>query len=75
MPRIQALFVLSTSTIFMRTNAAPKWLAIIGYAFGIALFVTPVVAKPVGIGFPIWVFVASITVLVTKRGAHAADRD
>ena len=72
-PRIQALFVLSTSTIFLRTNAAPKWLAYVGYAFGIALFIVPVIATPVGLGFPIWVFVASVTVLVTKRVEDDAD--
>ncbi|MBG7606086.1 MAG: hypothetical protein IZT58_15900, partial [Actinobacteria bacterium] len=72
-PRIQALFVLSTSTIFLRTNAAPKWLALVGYAFGVALFVFPVIIKPVGIGFPIWVFVASVTVLFTKRAAHVSE--
>lgn len=72
-PRIQALFVLSTSTIFLRTNAAPKWLALVGYAFGVALFVFPVITKPVGIAFPIWVFVASVTVLFTKRAAHVSE--
>jgi len=66
-PRIQALFVLSTSTIFLRTSTAPRWLGLVGYAFGVALFLIPVVARPVGIGFPIWVFVASITVLLNKR--------
>ena len=66
-PRIQALFVVSTSTIFLRTRTAPKWLGLIGYGFGIVLFVIPVVARPVGLGFPIWVFVSSVTVLVTKR--------
>lgn len=74
-PRIQALFVLSTSTIFLRTSAAPKWLAIVGYAFGIVLFVIPVVATPVGLGFPVWVFVASVTILVTKRGDASSATD
>lgn len=72
-PRIQALFVLSTSTIFLRTKAAPKWFAYVGYAFGFSLFFVPVVATPVGLGFPIWVFVASITVLVTKRVEDVAE--
>ena len=73
-PKIQALFVMSTSTIFLRTSTAPRWLAFIGYAFGIALFAVPVVARPVGLGFPIWVFVASVTVLVTKRVEEHAVR-
>ena len=73
-PKIQALFVLSTSTIFLRTSVAPKWLALAGYAFGIALFIVPVISKPVGIGFPVWVFVASVTVLVTKRIEDPSDQ-
>jgi hypothetical protein len=40
---------------------------LVGYAFGVALFVIPVVARPVGVGFPIWVFVAHITVLLNER--------
>lgn len=70
-PKIQALFVLSTSTIFLRTSVAPRWLALVGYAFGLALFVVPLVAEPVGIGFPLWVFVASIAVLATSRAPNA----
>ena len=72
-PKIQALFVMSTSTIFLRTSTAPKWLAFLGYGFGVVLFVVPVVARPIGLGFPIWVFVASVTVLVTKRVEEQAD--
>ena len=74
-PKIQALFVISTSTIFLRTSAAPRWLALVGYAFGVALFVVPVVARPVGLGFPIWVLVASVTVLVTKRVEGLGEAD
>ena len=51
----------------MAPGTAPKRLGLVGYAFGAALFLIPVVAKPAGIGFPIWVVVASITVLLNKR--------
>jgi hypothetical protein len=66
-PRIQALFVLSTSTLFIRTNSAPKWLGIAGYALGVGLFVMPLIIEPVGLAFPAWVFVVSVTILLTRR--------
>jgi hypothetical protein len=52
-PRMQALFVLSMSTIFLRTSTAPRGPGLVGDAFGVALFVIPVIARPVGMGFPI----------------------
>jgi hypothetical protein len=72
-PRIQALFVMSTSTIFLRTKAAPRWLGIVGYVFGLILFVVPILTKPSGLAFPIWVFIASITILVNKRFGDDAE--
>lgn len=66
LPRIQAVFVLSTSTIFLRTKQLPKWLAIIGYFAGVAMLIVPIIMEPVGAGFPIWVLVVSLTILIVK---------
>jgi hypothetical protein len=64
-PRLQAVFMLTTSTLILRTRVMPNWLAYFGYATGILLFLFPIVAQPVGIVFPLWVLVVSVTIAVT----------
>jgi hypothetical protein len=66
-PRIQAVFVFSTSTLFLRTGALPKWVSYIGYLTGAVLFVFPLVFEPLGIALPVWVFVVSVVILVIRR--------
>lgn len=68
-PRLQAVFVFTTSTVILRSGILPSWLAIFGYVMGIVLFLMPIVFAPLGLGFPIWVFVVSV-VMLTRRG-HA----
>jgi hypothetical protein len=72
-PRIQALFVFSTSTVFLRTEALPKWLAYVGYAMGLSLFFIPLVWRPVLFGFPIWVLIASSTILLVRGTDQPRD--
>jgi hypothetical protein len=62
-PRIQAVFVITTSTLFLRSRVLPRWLAIAGYLIALAMFVVPLIVELVGLGFPIWVFVVSVVVL------------
>jgi hypothetical protein len=72
-PRIQAVFVLTTSTLILRTKVLPNWLAYFGYLVGIGLFTVPIVSRPVGIGLPIWVLIVSVTVLLSRaKSAEAA---
>lgn len=70
-PRIQAVFVASTSTIFLRTQVVPNWLAGIGYALAVAMFVLPIVASPMQVGVPVFVFVSSVVILVVRQQAGA----
>lgn len=72
-PRLQAVFVFTTSTVILRSGILPRWLAIFGYAMGAGLFLMPVVFRPLGLGFPIWVLVVSL-VIMSRRGAEATAR-
>jgi hypothetical protein len=65
-PRIQAVFIASTSTMFLRTGVMPNWLAYIGYAIALSMFVVPVVTTPLGLGLPLFVMIASVTILVIR---------
>lgn len=65
-PRMQALILLTTSTLVLRTGFMPRWLAYVGYATGVVLFLFPIVFQPLGIVFPLWVLVVSITIGLTR---------
>lgn len=67
-PRIQAVFVFSTSSVLLRSGRFPRWLAFVGYAFGVVLFVVPLVTRPMGLAFPVWVIVVSITIFFHRSG-------
>lgn len=66
-PRIQAVFVFTTSTLILRTGVMPRWVAIFGYLMGLALFTFPLVTDPIGVGLPVYVLVVSVALLVTRR--------
>jgi len=66
-PRLQGVFVLTTSTLILRTEMLPSWLAYLGYAAGSILVLIPMISRPVGLGFPLWVLVVSVTMLVAKH--------
>jgi hypothetical protein len=70
--RVQGAFVLTTSTLILRTEMLPKWLAYFGYIMGLFMLVLPMVYRPTGTVFPIWVLIVSIA-LLTSKAAHHAD--
>ncbi len=69
-PRMQAVVVFSTSTVILRSGLFPRWLAFVGYAFGLVLFVVPLLIKPIGVAFPLWVIVVSAELFF--RRSHPA---
>jgi hypothetical protein len=65
--RLEAVFIISTTTVGRLSGAFPRWLVIVGYVIGLALLLAPV-PKVVSIWvFPAWVAVTSATLLV-RRG-------
>lgn len=65
-PRIQAVFIFTTSTVILRSKVLPSWLAVVGYVAGLLMFVMPFVSLPVGYAFPVWVFAVSVMLLVVR---------
>jgi hypothetical protein len=65
-PRLQAVFIFTTSTVIMRSRVLPSWLAVIGYLSGLVLFLLPLVTQPAGLLFPAWVLVVSVVLLLTR---------
>lgn len=63
--RMAGVFVITTSTISLRTRVMPRWLALLGYLAAVVLLAagagdwSPLV-------FPAWVFIISIWILVQR---------
>lgn len=70
-PRLQAVFVFTSTAIILRTGVLPRWFAMIGYLVGITLLVVPVVSRPIGVAFPIWILAMSVALLVARPGDPA----
>jgi hypothetical protein len=66
LPRVQAVFVASTSTLALRTSAFSRWLSVLGYGIAFGIFVMPIVREPIGLVFPIWVAILSTALLIRK---------
>lgn len=71
LPRVQAVFVITTSTVGYRTGAFPRWLSLIGYLFGLGMFVLPLLIGPALIAFPLWVGLMGAVLLVRRKRADA----
>ena len=72
--RIQAVFVVSTSTLALRSSAFSRWLSYLGYGIALVMFFVPILTDPVGLAFPIWVGILSIALLV-RRSDIIPDRE
>ena len=72
--RVQAVFVVSTSTLALRSSAFSRWLSYLGYGIALVMFFMPILTDPVGLAFPIWVGILSIALLV-RRSEIIPDRE
>jgi len=71
-PRLQGVFVMSTSTLIMHTAVLPRWLAYVGYVIGGVMLLFPMIYRPMGLVFPLWVLVVSVTMLVSRSTADTS---
>jgi hypothetical protein len=73
LPRVEAVFIIVTSTVGFRTGAFPRWLALFGYIVGAGMFVVPLLLEPILLAFPIWVGVMSSVLLVRRKRVRSAE--
>lgn len=64
--RIQAVFIVTVSTLALRTGAFNRWLSYFGYAMSVVMFFIPLLTEPMGMAFPAWVGVLSIALFLRK---------
>lgn len=64
--RLEAVFIISTTTVGRLSQAFPRWLVLIGYVIGLTLLLVPVPNNLLTYVFPVWVAVLSATLLVRR---------
>jgi hypothetical protein len=70
--RMAAVFMISTSTILLRTGILPRWLTYVGYAFALVLLVALSHWEWIMLLFPLWALLISVAILVPSlRASHA----
>jgi hypothetical protein len=77
--RMAAVFVISASTIAMRTGVIYRWLALLGLAIGLTLLVAASIVPFINLLLPLWIFLVSIDILINnlrkKPGPSAMPRE
>jgi hypothetical protein len=61
--RMAGTFMLSSGTIWLRTEIMPRWLVWLTYLMGLVLLIGGASLRYLRLGFPIWVLVVSIFIL------------
>lgn len=66
--KMAGVFMMSASTISLRTRIVPRWMSYLGYALALVLLFTIGTFAWTAIIFPLWVFLLSVSILVEKFG-------
>ena len=65
--RLEAVFVISTTTVGRLSEALPRWLIWLGYVAGLVLVIAPLPRTLLIWLFPAWISLVSASLLVTQR--------
>jgi len=68
--RMAGLFMISTSTIFVRTGVMPRWMALLGYVLALILLLTITSFSWISLVFPLWVLMISVYILIENLGGN-----
>ena len=72
--KMACVFMISTSTVVIRTGIAPRWIAILGFLLACILLVGSYYMSWSIAVFPVWVFLLSIHILIYNlRGQQGDD--
>jgi hypothetical protein len=67
LPRLHAVFMISTSTMTLRAGAFSRSLSYLGYGVALLMFFTPVLFEPIGLAFPLWVGILSAAMIYRRN--------
>ena len=72
--KMAAVFMISTSTVVIRTGIAPRWIAFLGLLLAVILLIGSFFISWSVAVFPSWVFLISVYILIDNlRGNSLAD--
>ena len=69
--KMAGVFMFSTSTILLRTEIVPRWIAFLGFALGGLLLISIGIIVWISLVFPIWVFLVSAAILLENHSRTA----
>ena len=67
--KMAAVFMISTSTVAVQSGFMPRWMALLGFAFGLTLLIGSYFISWSSIVLPIWVFLVSCYILLDNFSA------
>lgn len=65
--RMAGVFMISTSTLFIRSRVIPRWMAFLGYALALIMLLRIGHIDRIGwviLSFPLWIFLISVYILI-----------
>ncbi len=71
--KMAGVFMISTSTVAIRTAIFPRWMAYLGYALAIVLLTSLGYLSWIPVVFPLWVLLISVYILVVNFRAEPAS--
>ena len=66
--RMAAVFMITTSTLALRTGFMPLWIAVVGFALALLLIFSGRYMQWIVLVFPLWVLLVSIRILIENLG-------
>lgn len=74
--KMAGVFMISASTISLRTRIVPRWMAFLGYALALVLLLSIGIIEWSPMVFPLWVFLVSMYILIERfRGDSGPEHD
>ncbi|MGA7386442.1 MAG: hypothetical protein WBW99_00740 [Pseudolabrys sp.] len=74
MIKMAAVFMMSTSTVVIYTEIAPRWVAFLGFGIALLLLFGSFYFSWVFVAFPFWVFLISICLLIDEFRRRPAKK-
>ena len=62
--KMAGVFMISTSTVFIRTSIVPRWVSILGYGLALILLLSIGTIEWISLVFPLWVLFISVLILI-----------
>lgn len=62
--KMAAVFMMTTSTISLRTRIVPRWMAFLGFVLALILLLSVGTIEWIPLVFPLWVLLISVYILI-----------